>query len=203
MRDSVLSTQPKNFTMFNPKIMTPADAIATVGELGLNPRHPALANPTLPILAATVDWNVSRGASCYVGHGMLPFADFPILTFRFQVGSKMQYWLADPADPEILAMMQKWVKARRMGAALEIGGETILAGRDYLQIPPAILAVHKHTEAKGKKAFVLVAGELIASGILGMQATSDIPSVPRLERVDACVIRTRRVDSAFAELSNG
>lgn len=198
-----------------------AGLIMTAPELGLVLKGPQQSNPAQPILYADVhasQWkllkqegmmaNAGKPDTCYshIGYGAIDVSDgrmthVHVLTFRFQLGAKLVYWLADAADPEIWQMLESWAKARYMTVGLRYGNDLLVLSRDFPGIPLQLQATRRNPGDIDKRFVMGQAGLLITSGILKRQATSDLPHVRNLLHIDAFVVRTQRSEAAFSELS--
>lgn len=126
----------------------------------------------------------------YVGWGALPLGDTVALTFRLQVGADMLYWLVDPSDREAWRALDSWAAAGKMVLAAEFpDGPAHIVIRDYDLRHPGMRAIRDTAfGADYATRFMAEALTLVASGGMNAAASSDIPSIPVLRRVQACVV---------------
>lgn len=184
----------------------PSNAVLLTGEitstrkLNIVSRNPALATGTLPMLFGELPktlWLEGAGVPIYMGHGALLGEEQFLLSFRLQVGATMVYWLADPHDSEIVAMLRTWVAANQMAAALKTRVGVFILARDYPAIP---LPVQKICDAKAEmntERFLRSANEIVASGLLQSNATSDIPSIRKPKNVHAFFVLSAKANAAI------
>lgn len=160
----------------------------------------------LPVLAGTFSPAGSKfdaSLPSNLGWGSLNASgmSLPMLTFRLQVGADMRYWLANPWDPEIWAMLDAWAAAGTMAVAAEIDDKVTIASRDY-ELVPSIEALRDRAQAGMKKIalieeFMQGAGSTVISGRLAIGATTDIPGIPTLRQVQACTVETDTTGRIF------
>jgi hypothetical protein len=179
------------------KILT--GQITNARKLNVVSRNPALATGTLPMLFGELPktlWSEGAGIPIYMGHGVLRGEEQFLLSFRLQVGPTMVYWLADPHDSEIVALLRTWAAANQMATALQSKGGVFILGRNYPAIP---LLVQKICDANSENTerFVRSANGIVASGLLQSNATSDIPSISKLKNVHAFLVLSAKANAAI------
>jgi hypothetical protein len=152
--------------------------------------------PVLSGLFSPAKVNLSGKQQMHLGFGSMgaPGMSMPMLTFRLQIGADMLYWLANPWDPEVWAMVDAWDATGRMAVAAEVGDTVLFMTRDYEIIPP-MRELRKQAQSSMKRLdavqeFMQGAGLLAVSGHLALGATTDIPSIPSLRHVQGCTVQT-------------
>jgi hypothetical protein len=175
--------------------------ITSTRKLNIVSRNPALATGTLPMLFGELPkalWSEGAGIPIYMGHGVLRGEEQFLLSFRLQVGPTMVYWLADPHDSEIVALLRTWAAANQMATALQSKDGVFILARNYPAIP---LLVQKICDANSENTerFVRSANGIVASGLLQSNATSDIPSISELKNVHAFLVLSPKANAAITE----
>lgn len=130
------------------------------------------------------------------GFGSIPLAGDQIMTIRLQLDGTQVYWLADMADPEVWSAIDTWTAAEKLPFALEFAAakkRNCLFG--IVDIPRKDLNINRFRSNAGKDMPDGIwdeLAELAGSGIMQIQATSDIPGI-RLGQVCVNVLMTRRL----------
>ncbi|MFM0654220.1 hypothetical protein [Paraburkholderia sediminicola] len=133
-------------------------------------------------------------AAC--GFGSIPLAGDQIMTIRLQIGRTQVYWLADMTDPEVWSAIDTWTAAEKLPFALEFAAakkRNCLFG--IVDIPRKDLNINRFRSNAGKDMPDGIWDELVelaGSGIMQIQATSDIPGI-RLGQVCVNVLMTQRL----------
>jgi hypothetical protein len=175
--------------------------ITSTRKLNIVSRNPVLATGTLPLLYGELMkdiWSEGARTPTYLGHGALRGNEQILLSFRFQVGATMVYWLADPHDREIVTLLRTWVTAKTMSVALKTKAGVAVLTRDYVEIPQSIAAVCEVDCEMDTERFLRSATEMVASGLLQSNATSDIPSIRKLKNVHAFFVLSAKANAAIA-----
>ncbi|MFL9891040.1 MULTISPECIES: hypothetical protein [Paraburkholderia] len=130
------------------------------------------------------------------GFGSIPLAGDQIMTIRLQIGGTQVYWLADMTDPEVWSTIDTWTVAEKLPFALEFAAgkkRNCLFG--IVDIPRKDLNINRFRFNAGKEMPDGIwdeLAELAASGVMQIQATSDIPGI-RLRQVCVNVLMTQRL----------
>lgn len=176
-----------------------AGHITTRTQAGL----PSGANNDLPALYgefSEIHFKLNAGASMHLGYGML-YRDGPApLTFRLQIGTSQLFWLADPRAPEVWTMLDAWSRAKRMVCLIDVNGRVGMASQDYPGIPPEVEKQRQYIQTEEDSRFVPELLELITSGQLATNASSDIPYIPQLKHIEMCLVSTPQLTSELALL---
>ncbi|WP_431274651.1 hypothetical protein ACQ858_22075 [Variovorax ureilyticus] len=117
----------------------------------------------------------------------------PMLSFMLQIGADVMYWLANPLDPEVWAMIDAWAAAGSMAFAANFPNSVLFASAGFELQPDArelrtqALAAMKMPSRKG---FAETALGLFLSGRIERGTASHIASVPSVRHVQACTVQT-------------
>lgn len=163
-------------------------------ELGVVTKAPGQANGNLATVfgnAPFLKWDGEANTPTCVGHGAVQGAEQFLLTFRLQVGKTMFYWFADPHDPEIHALLDSWADAGYMSVMLQTSDKLAVLGRDYPTVPREIKALCSSERSIDVKRFLRCVTEVVSSGQLRANATSEIPSISQLENVYGFLLLSR------------
>ncbi|EIM93131.1 hypothetical protein WQE_51105 [Paraburkholderia hospita] len=167
-------------------------------QQGLKGRVPA----DMPLLACPMDQIDfmaigTKNASACFGFGKMNVDDFDILTIRLQHDGTQIYWLADMTDPELWRAIDMWLKHKFVPHAFEVDNglgrdATIAFGKAEISNEAPIINKFRgrtstHSLAEGWDKMM----ELAGSGLVQLQATTDIPGVP-LTRVFVNLLVTKR-----------
>jgi len=158
---------------------------------------------TCPVAPADARWlSKSNGRACF-GFGYIPRKDGLLMTIRAQIGGLQIYWVAEMADPEVWAAIDKWKKVRRVPVLLETHeGERIDHAFGVFDFPAGTLHNEAHRHQPDPEPTVQRFQHIVSfvgSGALQMRAGTDIAGVP-LQQVLTNVILTERF-APFAKAS--
>jgi len=157
----------------------------------------------LPVLSATFDasrFDRSPGLPAYAGYGSIQLGNTIALTFRIQRGPDMVYWLANPADQEVWAVVDQWAKARRMVLAADFSdGQCVLLSRDFHEAPPMR---QLRRSSQPTQQFVADVSRAIVTNEMQEIATTDLPQFPKLRHVQACILKTSTTGSVALALEH-
>lgn len=169
----------------------PGGYFTKISDITSHSKQPARIRK-LPVLAANLHEPVPALTSSslfHVGWGAISAGRMPLLTFRLQINDLMIYWLANPADPTIWTVLERWNNANAMVLAPSFENEALVMSRAYTLVPEA-KALRSWT-GRGPhttQLFLESAGKLILDGGLADMASSDIPAIPKLKRVIGCLV---------------
>lgn len=128
----------------------------------------------------------------HFGWGSIENERMPLLTFRLQIGANMFYWLANPSDRKVWKVLDEWNVAHEIVAHAVFKNTAVFMHRPF-RISPPLAALRRWTLHEGIPAtasFVKSAAHQL-DGQLVAKAKSDIPGVPRLDHVSACILCPR------------
>lgn len=160
--------------------------------VGMPNDTPLLACPLAPTDAHLL--SNSNGRANF-GFGFIPREDGLLMTIRAQIGGLQIYWVAEMADPEVWAAIDKWKKVKRVPVMLETHeGERTDQVFGVFDLPLGTLRNEAHRHAPDPEPTVQRFQSIVSfvgSGALQMRAGTDIAGVP-LQQVLANVIITER-----------
>jgi len=162
----------------------------------------------LPVLRGWFDskrFDANPNLPAHVGWGSVNLGNATTLTFRIQLGPNVLYWLANPGDPHVWEVIDKWAAAKRMVLAAEFpDAPPLLIGRDFDLRHPG-LQVHRKAlnDATYTKRFIAEASQVIVTDDMRHIASSDIAAFPKLEHVQACLVRTRHTEGVAVLVNEG
>lgn len=169
-------------------------------ELGLEQQLAGRVSRDTPILTCPMETDDfrfienQRATSCF-GYGSTKLGGIPVLTIRLQLGSTQIYWLADVTDAQVWKAMDKWHGSRRASHAFIVptpGSQRAAFGQSPVAgSAPVIGQLRRHISAHAPADMWDMMTAIAASGLLQVQATTDIPHI-RLERVLVNVLVTQR-----------
>lgn len=185
--------------------LLPAGDILQLSDLPDAPALPAHLRH-LPILAGSTtnnDWALGSKCRGTIGTGQIRWQvageNVCVLTIRFQFGQRQQYWLVDPADTRVWAMLGNWSAAKTAIIALyNSRSERVLI---RLPLPGDVGTLAKAELSRLPEAsplsYLTAAFSIIASKLLVQQATSDIRGIRKLKSVDVALLTSHKVDAGF------
>ncbi|WP_051320745.1 hypothetical protein [Cupriavidus sp. amp6] len=137
-----------------------------------------------------------------LGFGCIELGDGSKLqTIRFQMGDLQFYWVADMVDPEVWSALDMWRSVGRIPLLFRIeNGDSWDVSLGVAEAPTGVLrneAYRSGGNSASTASTVDALFQLVSSGVLQAQATTDIPGVP-LRHVFVNVLVTKRV-SPFVE----
>jgi hypothetical protein len=125
-------------------------------------------------------------------HGLYKGVGADILTVRLQFNSTLFIFLANPADPEVLRLMNTWEELKVMGVLA-----SDRSGRAGLQYAPfSLSSAVRESLAKNKQTaqsigdFQDALAAQLQTGQLFETATSDIKTFPHLTEVNVALLTT-------------
>ena len=204
MNKETIASWPHDFATDLP--MVPPGEFTTFKE------YPSSTQPArirkLPVLRGWFDakrFEVNASLPAHIGWGSVHLGASVALTFRIQLGPNTLYWLANPADPHVWAVMDKWASAGKMVLAAEFAdAPPLIVGRDFDLRHPSFAALRKLMSGPSQTAnFVMDTSRVIARGDINLIATSDITSYPKLEHVQACMVRTEVTQGVSLMVNEG
>lgn len=151
----------------------------------------------LPVLHLPAEFTLAdfqREAS--IGSGSMMTCDGPVGTLRVQLGSHQAYVLFHLTDREVIEAITAWRKAGFVPAYLRAGGNDGVVRFDTPANFGEIPLARGRREPLSAESFAEHSLELIASGFVAMQATSDVSTIPELRQITACLLATRHVKRA-------
>lgn len=149
-----------------------------------------------PISATEENFLSKEGDSCQFGFGTIEVGDRFILTIRLQLGGLQIYWVGDMTDPEIWAAIDSWKLARHVPVMFEVRGpQRVERLVGVMPVSGAALPQEAHRDAdRPPTVHTWHDLKLLAeSGLLQLQATTDIPGIP-LQHVLSSPILTKRLE---------
>ncbi|WP_371881514.1 hypothetical protein [Caballeronia sp. S22] len=163
--------------------------------IGLPKEAPVLTCSIEPTVASAFLKN-SRSAS--FGFGFMELDDGQVMTIRLQLDGLQVYWIAPLTDPELWAAIDIWKRAGRAIILFDIQEAkrrhevvcVIDMPRDIARHDVHRLRPDNAPSERTWQSMVLLAG----SGMIQLQATSDIPGMP-LRHVSANVLLTKRLET--------
>jgi hypothetical protein len=202
MKKDVLVAWPKDFATDLP--MVPPGEFTTFKE------YPTSTQPArvrkLPVLRGYFDatkFDLYPTLPAYVGWGSIHLGTALALTFRVQLGSNMLYWLANPADPEVWKVIDTWAAAGTMVLAAEFADAPPLIMRRDFKLSPQYGALRDAFKGPEQTAaFAATVSTVLAKGELKQMATTDIPSYPKLNHVQGCMVRTKHTGGVALMVSD-
>ncbi|MBR8175780.1 hypothetical protein [Burkholderia ambifaria] len=158
--------------------------------------------PALPVLTCPVeesDLRILMGLrmqrQCF-GFGSVPMTGDKVMTIRLQLDGLQVYWLADMSDREVWVAIDAWRKAGKVpfcfGFASETTQDCMLGTVDIAAQAPRISNFRGRVTPEFPEGIWEQLADLAASGVMQLQATSDIPGVA-LEHVLVNVLATKRL----------
>ncbi|MEX3785800.1 hypothetical protein [Paraburkholderia sp. BR14374] len=151
---------------------------------------------TFPVSAMDVHLLSKDNDESQFGFGHVELGDRFVLTIRLQMGGLQVYWVGDMTDPEIWAAIDSWKRARHVPIMFEVEspqrrerlvGVMPVSGiafpQEVRRNPDRAPTVHTWHDLKS----------LADSGLLQVQATTDIPGIP-LRHVLSSAILTKRLE---------
>jgi len=162
----------------------------------------------LPVLRGWFDskrFDLNLNLPAHVGWGAVNLGKATTLTFRIQLGPNVLYWLANPADPHVWAVIDKWAATKRMVLAAEFpDAPPLLIGRDFELRHPAFRELRNALgDETYTKRFIADASQVIVSDDMWRIASSDIADFPMLEHVQACLVRTSHTQGVAVLVDEG
>jgi hypothetical protein len=162
--------------------------------IGLSKETPVLSCALEPNVASAFLKN-SRSAS--FGFGYMELDDGQAMTIRLQLDGFQIYWIAPLTDPEVWAAIDNWKRTgravilfdiqeakRRHEVVCVIDMPSDIARHDVHRLRPDRVPTERTWQS-----MVF----LVGSGMVQLQATSDIPGIP-LRHVSANVLLTKRLE---------
>lgn len=151
---------------------------------------------TCPMDASVLDVLQRQKSGGSFGYGSIPVDDIRLLTIRLQLGGVQIYWLADATDADVWRAMDKWAK---VGFAPHVfltdagrKERTAAFGRSDVDPKAPIIGQYRSLQrASAPPEMWEMMTALAASGIIQLQATSDVRGIP-LEVVLVNVLVTKR-----------
>jgi len=158
--------------------------------------------PALPVLTCPVEQSDQRilmglrmRQHCF-GFGSVPMTGDKVMTIRLQLDGLQVYWLADMSDPEVWAAIDAWRKAGKIpfcfGFASRTKQDCMLGTIDIAAEAPKISKFRDRVTPEIPEGIWDQMADLATSGLMQIQATSDIPGVA-LEHVLVNVLATKRL----------
>jgi len=159
----------------------------------------AMSLGTLPVLEGFFDLSRTKfDAGLEIDFSWGPVYEsgmaLPMLAFSHQLADSLMYWLANPCDPAIWAMLEAWDAAGTMAIAVKQQGKVFFVTPNFALQPGArelraqALGAMKHSvsvEEFGDAALACFVSGWIESG-----STSGIEGISKLRSVMACTVRT-------------
>jgi len=182
------------------------------GEFTTFKEYPGSTQPArirkLPVLRGWFDakqFELNLSLPAHVGWGSVQLGASQSLTFRIQLGPNMLYWLANAADQHVWSVIDKWASAGKMVLAAEFdGAPPLIVCRDFDLHHRNFSALRKLTSAPSQTAsFLAEASRVIVEGEMKVIATSDIAAYPKLEQVQACIVRTPETQGVTVMVNEG
>ena len=155
-----------------------------------------VAQRMLPVLTCTFDSledKIQLNQPTSIGCGaVLLSREVLALTFRLQFGPHMLYWLANPLDPAVWSVLDRWNASGHMvvHASPDQGDAAFLDSCDF-ELPEPLEGLRKQVRwhEQSKRPFLSAATSLLQSGLEEI-ATTDLPAYPTLESVQGCILCT-------------
>ena len=137
-----------------------------------------------------------------VGSGMVPAATGAMLTLRIQVGSTQRIVLADPQDPEVENLIRGYRAEALVGLSFQTPDNCRKAVfmENFPGFCPQLERLKEGAKGFPPEAFIANAAMTILSCDLARNATSDIPTVSRLDRVEVSILATKRIQVAASRI---
>ncbi|SIT46203.1 conserved hypothetical protein [Paraburkholderia ribeironis] len=158
--------------------------------------------PALPVLTCPVeqsDQRILMGLRMQrhsFGFGSVPMLGDKVMTIRLQLDGLQVYWLADMSDGEVWAAIDAWRKAGKVpfcfGFASRTKQDCMLGTVDISAEAPKISKFRDRVTPEIPEGIWDQMADLATSGVMQLQATSDIPGVA-LEHVLVNVLATKRL----------
>lgn len=199
-----MAAWPKDFATDLP--MIPPAEFTTFKE------YPGSTQPArirkLPVLRGWFDskqFEVNPKLPAHIGWGSVNIGASMALTLRIQLGPNTLYWLANPGDPHVWAVLDKWAAAGQMVLAAEFGdAPPLIIGRDFNLRHPSYGALRKLVSDTSQTAnFIVDASRVIAAGDIKLIANSDIALYSKLQYVQACMVRTEVTQGVAVMVNEG
>ena len=128
--------------------------------------------------------HTETSVSAEVVHG----GEQALYSFRLQIGATLVCWLADPNEPEIHGMLQRWASADYMFVGLRTNAGVMVRTRLVGGIPPSINDIRTALGPMDTGRFLRSTAGVVNSGLIKAQAQSDIASIPKIRKVRAFLI---------------
>lgn len=159
--------------------------------------------PVLTAPNARLDPHLTMQGTC-LGTGSIQCDDISLLTIRFQAGDYQCYWAADPSEAQVWEMFERWTRSNLAMLLLP----STLGGQVAILPMPGIAGIGRPTRLQLHGTPVATPGQLataaaklLVTGHLQRGATSDLPDVSHLKRVDACALCTPKMDQGMQALN--
>ena len=158
--------------------------------------------PAISGLFGTERGQVSLGGCHFVGWDQLMLTpELPALIFRMQCGAHALCWLANPCDPAVWTLMDRWEAVRTMLVMPVLDSEVAVVGTpDFAIAPLASLRASVQWHEQSRRPFLTAASKLLQSGLERIVA-SDLPAYPDLESVQGCILVTENTGLPDVKLS--
>ncbi|WMY10905.1 hypothetical protein [Paraburkholderia phenoliruptrix] len=151
---------------------------------------------TCPVAAVDADCFGMKNADVNFGFGTIQLRAGLVQSIRVQVHDVQIYWLADMADPEVWAAIDKWRQAKHAPVQFDVRGEPGEHGHSvFLKagVPRGSYKNEQFRDMPAPPAESIWKGmvALADSGMLQQQAETDLEGIP-LRRVFVNVLLTER-----------
>lgn len=161
----------------------------------LPPKFPVLSSPGMFINPREI------GEGFGFGTGTTKCDGVTFVTIRVQLADRQYYWLADPHDTRVWKMFDAWNEQGECLLALSVEGNADYGVVGLPNDDPRFGQVVKE-RVRGLREvpyseFTTAALKLMLSGSLEATATTDMPSIPTLSRVDVCLLSSTKVETGI------
>lgn len=162
-------------------------------SIGLPGNTPVL---KCPVAAVDADCFRIQNADVNFGFGTIQLKEGLVQSIRVQVNDVQIYWLADMADPEVWAAIDKWRRAKHALVQFEVRGAPGEKGHSVFLKPGVPRGSYRNEAFRDvamSNAERIWKGmvDLADSGLLQQQAETDVEGIP-LRRVFVNVLLTER-----------
>jgi hypothetical protein len=150
-----------------------------------------------PVAPPAAHWFSKGNGQANFGFGHIPREDGLLMTIRAQIGGLQVYWIAEMADPEVWAAIDKWRRVKRAPVMFEIR-EGARSDKVFgvFDVPLGTL----HNEAYRHRPDPVPTAQrlhsivsFVGSGALQLPASTDMAGV-QLRQVLTNVIVTKRLE---------
>ena len=183
------------------EIYVPHTHLETLCDFELNKPSPLQEKqfPVLTFLTDPFDKADAPDARTSVISGGYNLQPTQLLAFRYQVETSLFVCIASPQDPDVIKLVHAWRKEESLAVNLQFGGRSHLRygkGGWHDMFCRQFEAMQRGTRGLSTEDFIEMTGAFIGSKIPHRCATSDIPGITRLDRVEISLLVTPHIRAA-------
>ena len=205
MNESVMKEWSKDFATDLPTI--PTGSFTDFAPYARTSSQPARVRK-LPVLRGVFDakrFDFTPGLPYHAGWGAAPAGEAMALTFRIQVGPNVLYWLANASDRHVWKVLDQWAAAKTMVLAAEFQDDKVFLVTRNFEMHPGFARMRELTARASELTPKFIADTAVAfmRDEFKHMASTDIPSFPALQHVQACMVTTEQTGGVAVMANHG